>query len=148
MLNRNHVLVPLAVFGLTLPLLADAKADAEGMVKKAIAFAKAQGDAKALAEISRPKGMFTKGSLYVFVYDLNGKVVAHGQSPSMVGMDMLDAKDPDGVPYVQNRIALVKAHGSGWQDYKFSNPVTRKIEAKTAYVELYKGLIFGCGVYK
>jgi len=145
---RNYLILTLVMAGLVAPLAAQGKADAEGMVRKAIAFATAQGKDKALAEISRPGGAFTKGSLYVFVYDLQGKVVAHGQNPRLVGKDMLEATDPDGVPYVKNRIALVKAKGKGWQDYKFSNPVTKKIEPKVAYVELHDSLIFGCGVYK
>jgi len=49
---------------------------------------------------------------------------------------------------VKERIALVKAKGKGWQDYKFTNPVSKKIEGKTAYIELCDGMIFGCGVYK
>jgi signal transduction histidine kinase len=146
-IKRTLMLTMLAA-GLALPAAAQTRPEAEAMVKKAIAFAAAQGTGKALAEISKPGGSFTKGPLYVFVYDLEGKVRAHGQNPKLVGMDMLDATDPDGVPYVKNRIALVKAKGNGWQDYKFSNPVTKKIEAKTAYVELHEGLIYGCGIYK
>jgi signal transduction histidine kinase len=148
MLDRRSFLIPFLALGLVTPVPAATRADAEAMVKKAIAYAKAQGADKALAEISRPRGAFTAGSLYVFVYDLKGTVKAHGQSPQMVGMDMLEARDPDGVPYVRDRIALVKARGSGWQDYRFSNPASHKLEAKTAYVELHEGLIFGCGVYR
>ena len=129
-------------------LQAQSKSDAEAMVKKAIAFAKAQGMEKALAEISKPGGSFTKGELYVFVYDLNGTVKAHGQNAKLVGKEMLQAKDPDGTFYVKEHIALVKGKGHGWQDYKFSNPVSKKIEAKMAYVELFEGMIFGCGIYK
>jgi cytochrome c len=148
MFRRKFALFSLLVAGLVMPLQAETKTEAEAMVKKAIAFAKAQGKDKALAEISKPGGTFTKGSLYVFVYDLQGKVKAHGQNPKLVDKDMLEVKDPDGVFYVKERIALVKSKGKGWQDYKFSNPNTKKIEAKTAYVELYEGLIFGCGIYK
>lgn len=132
----------------TLPLGAQTKADAEAMVKKAIAAAKAEGRDKVLSEISKPNGPFSKGSLYVFVYDLNGKVMAHGQNAKMVGKDMLEVTDPDGVAYVKERIALVKAKGKGWQNYKFSDPASKKIEKKTAYVEGWEGLIFGCGVYR
>jgi cytochrome c len=148
MFRRNLALLSLVVAGLVMPLQAETKAEAEAMVKKAIAFAKAQGTDKALAEISKTDGQFVKGALYVFVYDLQGKVRAHGQNPKLVDKDMLEAKDPDGVFYVKERIALVKAKGKGWQDYKFSNPTSKKIEDKTAYVELHDNLIFGCGVYK
>jgi cytochrome c len=144
----NRYLVPALIMLAVLPMAAQTKADAEAMVKKAIAAAKAEGKDKVLADITKPGGPFTKGSLYVFVYDLNGKVVAHGQNAKMVGKDMLEATDPDGVAYVKERVAIAKTKGKGWQNYKFSDPVSKKVEDKTAYVELWNDLIFGCGVYR
>jgi cytochrome c len=129
-------------------LQADEKAEAEAMVKAAIAFAKEKGKEAALKEISNPKGQFRKGELYVFVYDLEGKVLAHGGDVRRVGSNQLNGKDPDGRFYVKERIELAKTKGKGWQDYKFMNPVDNKIEAKTSYIELHEGMIFGCGVYK
>ena len=144
----NRLLVPALIMLAVLPVAAQSKADAEAMVKKAIAAAKADGKDKVLADISKPAGPYTKGPLYVFVYDLNGKVVAHGQNAKMVGKDMLEATDPDGVAYVKERITIAKSKGKGWQNYKFSDPISKKVEDKTAYVELWNDLIFGCGVYR
>jgi cytochrome c len=122
--------------------------DAEAMVKKAVAFFKANGKEKALAEISDTKGKFVDGDLYVFVYDLSGKCVAHGGNPKMVGKDLIDLKDADGKPFVKERIEIIKSKGKGWQNYKWSNPVTKAIEDKTAYIEKVDDLIVGCGAYK
>ena len=144
----NRLLVPALIMLAVLPVAAQSKADAEAMVKKAIAAAKADGKDKVLADITRPGGPFTKGPLDVFVYDLGGKVLAHGQNAKMVGKDMLEATDPDGVAYVKERIAIAKTKGKGWQNYKFSDPISKKVEDKTAYVELWNDLIFGCGVYR
>ncbi len=123
-------------------------AQAKAMVEKAIAYYKANGRDGSLAEISNSKGRFVKDDLYVFVYDMKGKCVAHGFNQKLVGIDLADMRDPDGTYYVKERIEIVKAKGKGWQDYKFSNPVTKKIEHKTAYVEKAGDLIFGCGAYK
>lgn len=123
-------------------------AEAEGMVKKAIAMAKAKGNDAAFAEINNTKGQFTKGDLYVFVYDMNGKCVAHGQNPKMIGKELIDMKDADGKAFVKERVEIAKTKGSGWQDYKFTDPLTKQIEQKRAYVERYGDLIFGSGVYK
>ena len=71
-------------------------AQAETMVKKAISFYKANGKDKAFAEISNPKGQFVKEDLYVFVYDMTGKVMAHGFNKAMIGKDLIDMRDPDG----------------------------------------------------
>ena len=110
-------------------------AQAEAMVKKAVAYIKANGKDKAFSEISNPKGQFIDRDLYVFVYDMNGKCVAHGFNQKMIGKDLVDMKDPDGKFYVKERIEIAKTKGKGWQDYKFTNPLTKKIENKTAYVE-------------
>jgi cytochrome c len=141
----------LVIFVITLAGIAysaASKDDAEAMVKSAIAYYKANGMAKAFAEINNPKGQFIKGDLYVFVYDMQGNCVAHGFSQKMIGNNLMDMKDPDGKPYVKERIELAKTKGSGWQDYKFVNPTTKKIENKTAYIEKADNLIFGCGIYK
>jgi cytochrome c len=123
-------------------------AQAEAMVQKAIAFFKANGKEKSLAEISNPAGQFVKGDLYVFAYDLNGMCVAHGANLKMVGKDLIDMTDPDGKAYVKERVEIAKTKGKGWQEYKFSNPVSKAIEQKTAYIEKVGDLILGCGAYK
>jgi signal transduction histidine kinase len=123
-------------------------AEAEAMVKKAVAEIKASGKDKAFAEINNKKGKFTDRDLYVFVYDMSGKCVAHGFNAKMIGKDLADMKDPDGKFYVKERIEIAKTKGSGWQDYKFTNPVSKKVENKTAFVEKIDNLIVGSGVYK
>jgi cytochrome c len=139
MMAVSHVAVA-AEFGTT--------AEAEAMVKKAVAEIKASGKDKAFAEISNPKGKFIDRDLYVFVYDMNGKCVAHGFNQKMIGKDLVEMKDSDGKFYVKERIEIAKTKGKGWQDYKYTNPTSKKIENKTAYIEKVDDLIVGCGVYK
>lgn len=122
--------------------------EAETMVKKAIAYAKAKGKDAAFAEIKNSKGQFTDRDLYIFVYDINGKCVAHGFNKKMIGKDLLAMQDVDGKFYVKERVEIAKTKGAGWQDYKFTNPLSKKIETKTAYIEKYDDIIVGCGVYK
>lgn len=122
--------------------------EAEAMVKKAVAFYKANGEEKAFAQFSDPNGSFVQGDLYVFVYDLKGKCVAHGGNPKMIGKDLIDMKDPDGKSFVKERIEIANGKGKGWQNYKFTNPVSKTIEDKTAYVEKMGNYVVGCGAYK
>jgi len=124
------------------------KDEAQTMVKKAIAYFNSNGQAKAFEEINNKDGQFVKDDLYIFVYDMSGKCVAHGFNNKQIGKNLINAKDPDGREYVKERIEIAKTKGSGWQDYKFSNPTTFKIENKTAYIEKAGNFIFGCGVYK
>lgn len=123
-------------------------AEAEAMVKKAIAFYKANGQDKAFTEVTNTKGQFVKDDLYVFVYDIKGKCVAHGFNQKMVGKDLIDLKDAEGKFFVKERVEIAKTKGKGWQDYMFTNPTTKKLEHKTAYVEKVDDFIIGCGAYK
>ena len=122
--------------------------EAEALVKKAISQIKADGKDKAFAEINNPKGKYVDRDLYIFVYDLKGVCVAHGFNQKMIGKDLSGMKDKDGKSYVQERIEIAKTKGKGWQDYKFTDPVSKKIEQKSAYIERVDELIVGCGVYK
>ena len=145
-------LAALVVFGLTGNGFAAEKrgtaTEAEAMVKKAIAMAKAKGNDAAFAEVNNKNGQFTDRDLYVFVYDINGKVMAHGQNLKMIGKELIDMKDADGKEFVKERVEIAKTKGSGWQDYKFTDPLTKMIEHKRAYIERHGDLIFGCGIYK
>lgn len=123
-------------------------AEAEAMVKKAAAYIKANGKDKGYAEISNPQGQFKDRDLYVVVYDLNGKCLAHGQNPKMAGKDLIEMKDPDGKAFVKERVELAKTKDKFWQDYKFTNPVSKKVEPKSMYMEKHGDLLIGCGIYK
>lgn len=136
---------------LCLPLAAQGSpVETEALVKEAIAFAKANGKDAAIKEITKAGGRFHKygGELYVFIYDMDGKVVAHGQGAAKIGVNQLNAKDPDGVEFVKERIRLAKGKGKGWHDYQYVNPKSQKKEPKTSYIEVYDNLIFGAGIYK
>jgi cytochrome c len=121
--------------------------EAVAMVKSAITYYKENGRDKTIATINA-RQQFIDRDLYVVIYDMQGKNLAHGANARMVNKDLLEMKDMDGKPYMRERIDLIKAKGKGWQDYKFNNPVSQKIEPKTMYVERYDDLIFGCGIYK
>ena len=123
-------------------------AEAEALDKKAIAYIKANGREAAFAEINNPKGRFTDRDLYIFVYDMNGKCVAHGLNLKMIGKDLIELKDADGKLFVKERVDIAKQNGKGWQDYKFTDPITKTIEHKRAYIEKYEDLIVGSGIYK
>lgn len=124
------------------------KEEATAMVKKAIEFLKANGAEKAYAEISSKTSQFKDRDLYVVVYGLDGKVLAHGANEKLIGKDLMDATDVDGKPYVKERVDLAKSKGTFWQDYKFVNPVTKKVEPKQMYCEKVGETAVCGGVYK
>jgi cytochrome c len=122
--------------------------DAQLLVHRAAGFLKKEGRAKALAAFNDRHGPFAYRDLYVFAYDLDGTCLAHPTKPERVGKNNLGDKDPDGRLFVAERIAIAKRHGKGWQDYKFHNPATDKVEQKVAYFELVNGVLLVAGAYK
>lgn len=123
-------------------------AQAEAMVKKAVAFIKANGPDKAYAEFSNKKGQFVDRDLYIVVHTLEGKCLAHGANEKLIGRDMMDTQDTDGKFYMKERMDLAKGKQSFWQDYKFTNPVTKKIEPKSLYCERVDNTAVCGGIYK
>jgi signal transduction histidine kinase len=122
--------------------------EAEAMVKKAVAFMKANGNDKAYEEFTHGKS-FKDRDLYVVVYDLEGKNLAQGANPKLVGKDLINLKDPDGKPIIKMFVDLAKEKGKGWvEGYKFLNPVSQKIEGKAMYLERVGDVLVGCGIYK
>ena len=124
------------------------KSDAVAMVRKAVEYIKSNGAEKAYGEISNRQGQFVDRDLYIMAYDLTGKVLAHGANARLIGKDLSDGKDADGKAYVRERIDLAKASPNFWQDYKFANPVTKKIEPKQTYCERLDDVVICGGIYK
>ena len=122
--------------------------EATAMVKKGVAFIKSSGKEKGYAEISNKAGQFKKDDLYLVVYGLDGTVHAHGANEKMIGKNLIDLKDIDGKPFVKERVELAKSKGTFWQDYKFTNPTTKKIEPKAMYCEKLDDTVVCGGVYK
>jgi signal transduction histidine kinase len=125
------------------------KEEAVAMVKKGIAFIKANTTEKGYAAITDRKGPFQDRDLYLVVYGLDGKCLAHGANEKQVGRDLIDLKDVDGKAFVRERVELAKSKPAGfWQDYKFTNPVSKKIEPKQMYCERLGETAVCGGVYK
>ncbi|CAN5820399.1 hypothetical protein BH11PSE8_BH11PSE8_41620 [soil metagenome] len=124
------------------------KDDATSMVKKGVTFIKANGKDKGYAEISNKEGQFVHDDLYLTVYGMDGTVRAHGANAKMVGKNLIDLKDVDGKAFVKERVDMAAAKPSFWQEYKFTNPVTKKIEPKNMYCERLDDTIVCGGVYK
>ncbi|WP_374582603.1 cache domain-containing protein [Pseudoduganella sp.] len=123
------------------------KPEAEAMVKKALGYLKANGPDKTFAEINKKDGQFVDRDLYLVVYGNDGVVRAHGANAKMIGKNLMELKDVDGKAFVKERVDMAKKKVPFWQDYKFNNPVTGKIEPKTMYCVPEEDMIVCGGVY-
>jgi hypothetical protein len=119
---------------------------AKAMVKKARAYIQKVGPEKAYAEISNPKGQFVDREIYVYVYDKQLNNLAHGGNQKLIGKNLADLRDTDGV-YLNKGLLDAAMKGGGTFKFKFLNPATRTIEVKTGYAEMEGDVMVGSGVY-
>lgn len=121
--------------------------EAVTLVKKAVSHYKATGTS-AYADFTAPSQKFIDRDLYITVYDMDGNCLAHGQNPKLVGKNLMNMKDPDGVLFIKNRIELAKQKGTMWQEYKFTDPLTKEVLPKRMYCETVSAAVICGGVYK
>jgi cytochrome c len=124
--------------------------EAKGLVEKAIAYMQANGNEKAFGEFSNSSGKFVDRDLYIYVFDINAnaKCLAHGANAKLIEKELIEFKDSDGKLFIKEMVEQAKSNGSGWVDYKWTNPVTKKIEAKSVYFKKVNNLVVACGFYK
>lgn len=129
-----------------LALAAARPQEAKAWVQKAVAYYKSHGRTKALAEFSNPKGEFVKGELYIYVLDMNGKMLAHPKG-SLVGRDFSKIRDPHGRLFAVDIVNDAKANGRGWINYQWEHPATKLPAPKTVYFEKVDDVVICSGVY-
>ncbi len=121
---------------------------AVALTKKAVAYIAEVGADTAYKTFTAKDPKFIDRDLYVTVYNMNGDCLAHGANTKLVGKNLLESQDTDGKFYIKDRITLAQTKQSFWQDYKFTNPTTRKIEPKSTYCQTNAGTIVCVGFYK
>ncbi len=117
------------------------------MVEKVVADLKAN-QKKTLEGITAKDARYVDRDLYPTVVDMTAKMLAHGANNRMVGKELIDFKDPDGKEFYKERVELANSKGKFWQDYKFTDPETKKLLPKEAYCEKADAVIVCAGVYK
>ena len=80
--------------------------------------------------------------------DMNGKILAHGVKPELIGKDMKEIRDADEKNFIKEMVEIAKTKGAGVVQYKWENPKTLSVGQKSSYVEKVNGVILGCGYYQ
>ena len=86
--------------------------------------------------------------LYISVYDMNGNVVSHPYNKGLIGKNLINIQDPDGKMFIKEFVDKAAKSPSGYVEYKYTHPQTKKVEPKTAYFERVGNLIIQVGAYK
>lgn len=140
------------VFGIVCAAQSFTLEEAKELGEKAAAFVKANGKEKGATEIENPKGPFVKGNmeLYVTLHDTKATFLASPAQPKMKGHVGWDLKDPAGKYFLREIVDLVKTKGSGWYTYTWTNPATKKIQQKKAWIQGIEGtdMFTMCGIFQ
>src|SRR5208282_101423 len=102
---------------------------------------------KRMAE--RLKSMtYGKGG-YLWINDMQPKVIMHPTQPQLDGKDVSDYKDPNGKALFVEFVKVCKDNGEGFVEYMWPKPGGTKPVPKISYVKLYEpwGWVMGTGAY-
>ena len=89
------------------------------------------------------------GKGYIWINDLEPKMLLHPLSPDLEGKNLSDFKDQNGKLFIMEAVKVCKENGEGSVKYVWPKAAGEKPLPKISYVKLYKpwGWIIGSGLY-
>lgn len=140
------VLLTVAMGGLAHARTAE---EAQALAERGLAHIHNVGRDQAFADFTRRDSGFVDGELYIFCLDAADIVVAHGGNPHLVGHAIADVRGPGGRQLGLEIHDFDLTRGHGWLDYRWPNPINKRIEPKVVYVLKVDDLtVCGSGCYK
>jgi cytochrome c len=117
---------------------------------EAAALINSKGLDEAIKEISDPKGPFVWKDSYVFLMNMDGKMLAHPMQPELTKLPhCLLITDPTDKALFVSFVNLAKTVGHGWVEYMWPRPGKKSPSKKITYIYRVPGkdLFVGAGVY-
>ena len=117
---------------------------------EAAALINSKGLEAAIEEISNSKGSFVWKDSYVFLMNLDGKMLAHPFQPELTQQDhVLLITDPTDKALFVHFVNLARKVGQGWVEYMWPKPGKNTPSKKLTYIYRVPGqdVFVGAGVY-
>jgi signal transduction histidine kinase len=117
---------------------------------EAAALITAKGLDEAIKQINDPKGPFVWKDSYVFLMNLEGKMLAHPMQPELTKLPhCLLLTDPTDKALFVSFVNLAKTVGHGWVEYMWPRPGQKWPSKKITYIYRVPNtdLFVGAGVY-
>lgn len=149
-LSRRALVLAAASFLAVSLAHADAPAtpdEAKALAERAAAHLKAVGLDKAIADFLDPKAGYIDRELFVIVYSPEGKVLCGYGVPALTGRDGTQLKDVNGKEFGKEIMTIGQNGGTGWVEYRMTNPLTKKVGLKRSYVIGVDGYTVFVGAY-
>ena len=89
------------------------------------------------------------GDNYLWINDLQPRMLMHPTNPKLDGQDLSGFRDPDGKALFIDMVAVAKSQGGGLVEYRWPKPGASEPVEKISYVELFQPWewILGSGTY-
>lgn len=152
--SRRLLIAAVAGFALSVSATAFAqehgtKEEAQALAQAAAAHVKKVGLDKAAKDFASDKAKWAPKDLFPFVQEFSG-VMRYHASEKLIGRDVGGVKDASGKAFGAEMINIAKTKGTGWVDYEYVNPATKKVADKTGYIVRVEGqdLLVGVGYYR
>ena len=152
-LGIKMMLVLFLIFGLAMQAWGES-ATKEEIISQCEAAGKLiqdKGIEAAIAAIGDKGGPYVWKDTYVFLMDLDGKMLAHPFKPELTQRDdLLQVADTAGKPLFMEFVKLANSRGKGWVDYMWPKPNEEKPVEKTSYIYRVPETQYfvGAGIYK
>jgi signal transduction histidine kinase len=114
------------------------------------ALVQAKGLEATIKELSNPQGPFVWKDSYVFMMNLEGKMLAHPMQPELTQLPhCLLITDPTDKAIFVSFVNMARNQGQGWVDYIWPKPGKKSPSKKSSYVYRVPGkdVFVAAGVY-
>ena len=105
----------------------------------------------AIQSIGNKKGPFVWKDTYVFLMDMDGKMLAHPIKPELTQKDsLIQVKGSAGKPLFLEFVELANSKGKGWVNYMWPKPGQEKPASKSSYIFRVPNTQYfvGAGIYQ
>jgi cytochrome c len=153
MITRHRITTPFLALGLSVFAWGQQSATKEECVVKcheAAALVNLKGLPTAIKEIGEPKGAFVWKDSYVFLMNLEGKMLAHPMQPELTQLPhCLLITDPTDKALFVHFVNTARTAGQGWVEYMWPRPGKTTPSKKITYIYRVPGkdVFVGAGVY-
>lgn len=149
---RGCFVIFIFLFGIYVPYaMADESATPKEIVQKvheAVKLIQEKGEA-AFEVIRDPKGPFVWKDSYIFVYRMDGTIVAH-PNHKLENKNFIGVKDIKGNMFAAEFVSIAKSEkGEGWSEYWWPKLEGKEASRKISFIKKVAGTDYflGAGVY-
>ncbi len=105
---------------LSLNLFANAKEDVKLLVEETVKYCQNVSKDECFKTINSDK--FSKGSFFIFAFDYKAIGVANARIPKLIGKNLWNLKNPDGMYIFREQVKTAQKPDGGWLKYKWKKP--------------------------